>query len=116
MSRKGKIVDRELAINQTHPATITLKKQAIRIPYFKGKTMKRLLIAMLAFVLVGCVQHPAPPVSQKTIGMANPASVYCHEKGGKSQSVQTSAGARADCLLPGGEKIDEWELYRRYHK
>lgn len=78
--------------------------------------MKRLLIAMLACVLAGCMQHQEPQVSPKAIGMANPASVYCHEKGGKSQSVQTSAGVRADCLLPGGEKVDEWDLYRRDHQ
>lgn len=78
--------------------------------------MKKSLIAMMALGLTGCVQHQEPPVPQKTIGMANPAAVYCHEEGGTSQSVQTSAGVRADCLLPDGKKIDEWDLYRRDHK
>lgn len=78
--------------------------------------MKILLIAMLACVLVGCTQPQEPLGAQKAIGMANPAAVYCHEKGGQSQNVQTSAGVRADCLLPGGERIDEWDLYRRDHK
>lgn len=80
-----------------------------------GIIMKNLLIATLAFVLVGCMQYQEPQVTQKPVGMANPAAVYCHEKGGQSQSVQTSAGVRSDCLLPGGEKIDEWDLYRRDH-
>lgn len=78
--------------------------------------MKTLLIAMLACVLVGCTQSPKPPVAQKVIGMANPAAVYCHGKGGQSQNVQTSTGVRTDCMLPGGERIDEWDLYRRDHK
>jgi len=77
--------------------------------------MKTLLIAMLICVLAGCAPSQEPPDAQKAIGMANPAAVYCHEKGGQSQSVQTSAGIRADCLLPSGERIDEWDLYRRDH-
>ncbi|WP_370633785.1 MULTISPECIES: putative hemolysin [Rahnella] len=47
--------------------------------------------------------------------MANPAAVYCHERGGRSVSVQTPHGVRADCVFPDGRGIDEWELYRRDH-
>ncbi|CEJ12345.1 hypothetical protein BN1110_02643 [bacterium YEK0313] len=45
--------------------------------------------------------------------MANPASVHCIERGGRLIPVRTPQGERNDCLLPGGERIDEWVLFRR---
>ncbi|OOV74527.1 DUF333 domain-containing protein [Enterobacter kobei] len=47
--------------------------------------------------------------------MANPASVYCLEKGGEQIPIQSPQGVRTECKLPGGEVIDEWTLYRRDH-
>lgn len=71
------------------------------------------LPAML--VLAGCsTPQPEAPMPPK-IGMANPASVYCEQKGGSLIAVQTPQGVRSDCKLPGGEAIDEWELWRRDH-
>lgn len=64
--------------------------------------------------LAGCSTSPEAPVPPK-IGMANPASVYCEQKGGVLISVQTPQGVRSDCKLPGGEVIDEWALWRRDH-
>lgn len=78
--------------------------------------MQKLTTIIGTLLLSGCAtaerEAPKPPHS---VGMANPASVYCQEKGGKSVSVKTPEGERADCLLPGGERIDEWALYRRDH-
>ena len=48
-------------------------------------------------------------------GLANPASVYCVEKGGRLEPVTTAAGTSNTCILPNGERIDEWDLYRRDH-
>lgn len=69
---------------------------------------------LLPLVLAGCANAkpddaPKPP----NIGMANPAAVYCQQKGGTSVPVQTPQGVRSDCKLPSGEVIDEWTLYRR---
>jgi putative hemolysin len=47
--------------------------------------------------------------------MANPASVYCQQKGGTLIPVQTTQGVSNNCKLPGGETIDEWALWRRDH-
>ncbi len=48
--------------------------------------------------------------------MANPASVYCVEKGGRVEIVKDAAGNQSGmCHLPGGEVIEEWALYRRDH-
>lgn len=65
-------------------------------------------------MLAGCSTQPQAPTPPK-IGMANPASVYCQQKGGTLTAVQTPQGVRSDCKLPGGEVIDEWDLWRRDH-
>ena len=64
-------------------------------------------------VLAGC-STPSQPEAPKPpqIGMANPASVYCQQKGGTLIPVQTAQGVSNNCKLPGGETIDEWALWR----
>ncbi|QOQ80555.1 MULTISPECIES: putative hemolysin [Comamonas] len=65
-----------------------------------------------ALAISGCAQlQSAAPV----IGMANPASVYCAQLGGKTRIEKTTAGERGICVLPNGTEIDEWELFRRDH-
>ncbi len=67
-------------------------------------------------VLAGC-STPSQPEAPKPpqIGMANPASVYCQQKGGTLIPVSTAQGVSNNCKLPGGETIDEWALWRRDH-
>ncbi|WP_245592867.1 putative hemolysin [Advenella mimigardefordensis] len=48
--------------------------------------------------------------------MANPASVYCTEKGGTIVIKDTDKGQIGICKLLDGSEIEEWELYRRDHK
>ncbi|AYN87763.1 DUF333 domain-containing protein [Commensalibacter melissae] len=47
--------------------------------------------------------------------MPNPASVYCLELKGKLIKRQNDLGEYNDCLLPGGQVIEEWTLFRRDH-
>lgn len=78
----------------------------------------RLLLLALALPLAACTSKTSPPDAPKpphVIGMANPASVYCLNKGGEQVPVQSPQGVRTECKLPGGEVIDEWALYRRDH-
>lgn len=79
----------------------------------EGVKMKWMII-MLPLALAGCAQ---PQQTQPThpVGMANPASVYCEQLGGTQVPVQSPQGVRTDCKLPGGETIDEWDLWRRDH-
>lgn len=78
--------------------------------------MTRLLFTSLAAALV-CACSPGGETARDPapVGLANPASVYCLEKGGKLSPVETTAGTSNDCVLPSGERIDEWDLYRRDH-
>ncbi|MEA1064231.1 DUF333 domain-containing protein [Apirhabdus apintestini] len=76
--------------------------------------MKFIAIALSALAVTACSsqqdQHPA-----KKIGMPNPASEWCISKGGKLEMVNTPKGTVGYCVLPGGERIEEWALYRRDH-
>ncbi|HFZ8995964.1 TPA: DUF333 domain-containing protein [Citrobacter freundii] len=70
------------------------------------------LLALTACSTSSQPDAPKPP----HIGMANPAAVYCQQKGGTRVLVQTPQGVRTDCKLPGGEVIEEWSLWRRDHQ
>lgn len=45
-------------------------------------------------------------------GLANPASVYCVDQGGRVDIVDEAGGQVGYCELPDGRRIDEWEYYR----
>ncbi|HEY1844417.1 MAG TPA: DUF333 domain-containing protein [Buttiauxella sp.] len=76
--------------------------------------MKKLTLLLGAMVLSGCSSpEPVAPKPPQVIGMPNPASVYCKDMGGELRSVKTDLGERGDCILPSGERVDEWTLYRR---
>lgn len=77
--------------------------------------MKYLWIAV-PLMVAGCATPPKveKPLPAQT-GMANPAAVYCVQRHGERFPVQSPQGVRTECKLPGGETIDEWELYRRDH-
>jgi len=64
--------------------------------------------------LAACTPNDGGP-AQPAVGLANPASVYCIEQGGTLEAYTTAAGTSNECALPGGIRIDEWELYRRDH-
>lgn len=73
-------------------------------------------IALVA-ILTGCAQSESAsgPASQRHIGMANPASVYCISQKGQLDNVNTAKGVASYCTLPSGERVDEWVLFRRDH-
>lgn len=44
--------------------------------------------------------------------LANPASVYCVEQGGRVDIVDEAGGQVGYCELPDGRRIEEWEFFR----
>ncbi|OIV81318.1 DUF333 domain-containing protein [Klebsiella pneumoniae] len=74
--------------------------------------MKKLL-AILPLLLAGCAQ-PQPTAPTKTIGMPNPAAVYCQQSGAPGAGANAQ-GVSTQCKLPSGETLDEWALWRRDH-
>ncbi|MFG6078783.1 DUF333 domain-containing protein [Erwinia sp. OPT-41] len=75
--------------------------------------MRKNLLFICALLATGCAQNASKPTS---LNMKNPAAAWCIEQGGTSEIVKTAQGQRGYCTLPGGERIDEWQLYRRDHK
>ena len=71
--------------------------------------MRAAVLAALA--LCAAVLAPRPASA-----LANPASVFCAESGGRSEILQTASGAQIGiCILPGGEIVDEWAYFRARH-
>lgn len=78
--------------------------------------MKKILVLLTYIYLVGCTNTAELLPPAKTIGMANPASVYCVKKGGKIKIVQTTKGEVGYCHLANGVSIEEWTLYHQDHQ
>lgn len=81
--------------------------------------MKKILFCFTALLtaLTGCTTENSNSNKERpAIGLPNPASVYCVEqKGGKIEMVKNEKGVTGICVLPNGERIDEWDLYRKDH-
>lgn len=74
--------------------------------------MKKLTLAASA-LLSACAQTEQAPI----IGMANPASVFCIEQGGKLEIRKDESGNEYGvCIFADGKKVEEWEFFRKHHK
>jgi putative hemolysin len=71
--------------------------------------------AMAVAGVTGCSQQSQEKRENGVrTGMANPASDYCAKRGGKVVIEKDERGnERGICHLPNGDKIDEWDLFRR---
>ncbi|PIJ51778.1 hemolysin [Erwinia sp. OLTSP20] len=76
--------------------------------------MKKTILLLSVLTVTSCSATQQKP--EKLIGMPNPASVYCQQVGGKSIMVDTAKGVVGKCILPSGEEVDEWALYRQAHQ
>jgi len=62
------------------------------------------IILVWALVLAAC--------SSQNAQIANPASVFCEENGGKLKIVDAPEGQLGICTLADGTECDEWKYYR----
>lgn len=74
-------------------------------------------LALLAglLVLAACEAAQEPP-AKPAARVANPASVYCAERGGRLEIVDEPGGQAGFCVLPDGRRVEEWALYREAHE
>ncbi len=73
----------------------------------------RLLSALcLVPLLAACGGGAAKPVPGQWASMANPASKYCAELGGRLELRNEQGGEAGYCHMPDGSVIEEWQLYR----
>lgn len=54
--------------------------------------------------------------AESTIGMANPASVFCEEQGGKTITKDGADGQYSVCQLADGTEVEEWEYFRQHNQ
>lgn len=66
------------------------------------------MLVAFAISLSGCSAHS---ISQT--GMANPASLNCVKQNGRLDIVKQNGGDVGYCVLPSGERIEEWSLFHR---
>lgn len=74
------------------------------------------VLPLLPLLLAGC--SSAPDEADKptpSVGMANPASVYCFDIGGKLELRDEPAGVTGYCHLSDGRVVEEWTLYHAEH-
>ncbi|EIB96389.1 hypothetical protein S7A_20034 [Pantoea sp. Sc1] len=62
--------------------------------------------------LTACAPHAQQP---QRMTMRNPASVWCLQRGGQEVKGISPADSTLYCLLPSGERIEQWALYHRDH-
>jgi len=70
------------------------------------------LLALACFSLSSC---GGKDVGKDQLGMANPASVFCKEQGGKLEIKHEKDGEVGYCHLPYGRVVEEWVLWRAAH-
>lgn len=70
--------------------------------------MRGAALASVALSIFVTLPRPA-------LALANPASLFCAESGGRSEILQTASGAQlAVCILPGGQIVEEWAYFRAH--
>ena len=75
------------------------------------KSFLTLLMLTVSVLSTSCTPHPAGPTAVTNI--ANPASVYCEERGGRLELQYDAAGGVAGmCFFPDGSTCDEWAHFR----
>ena len=82
------------------------------------KTIYRIIVALLvsAFISTGCASavdpEPAESMSEESLGLANPASVNCEEKGGTVVIQKRGDGGEYGvCVFPENRQCEEWAMY-----
>ena len=81
--------------------------------------MNKLMIpaAVAAVALSACSHTKNATENAPQVRMANPASVFCEQKGGKSEIRKNEDGSEYGvCHLPDGSVVEEWEYFRANHQ
>ena len=72
---------------------------------------KLLGTAIVGFSLLACGGSSTP--AEPTVGLANPASVNCDDKGGTLEIRKDPQGAESGyCLFADGTECEEWAYFR----
>ena len=69
----------------------------------------KLPVIATCVLLAGCASSPS---TEESVKLANPASTYCVEQGGKVEIRTEEKGQTGYCHLPDGRVIEEWTFFR----
>jgi putative hemolysin len=67
---------------------------------------KPLILLLVAIAMVSCASEPTAPQ------LANPASAYCEEQGGRHVVERASRGEFGVCFFEDNRQCEEWALLR----
>ena len=54
--------------------------------------------------------------STAAVALPNPATKYCLALGGRSEITRETEGEQGWCVLPNGQRVGEWALFRAHHR
>ncbi len=75
------------------------------------KVLLSIFFASVFFLLASCEWRRVTPTPKAEI--ANPASVYCEEHGGKLEIRTDSSGGQVGiCIFSDGSECEEWAYFR----
>lgn len=64
-----------------------------------------IVLLLMAIVAGACSEDEDP-------GIANPASKFCEDQGGRLEIRTTEAGQTGYCIFDDGSECEEWAYYR----
>jgi hypothetical protein len=70
------------------------------------------LLILMSLLFVGCSQNNNVNTTNSKTEIANPASVYCVNHGGKLEIRNTPNGSIGICHFEDGKSCEEWAFYR----
>ena len=73
---------------------------------------KMIAMACMSILVSACTTNPQATSETPIIGLVNPASENCVNKGGRLELRNESNGQVGYCHLPDGQVIEEWALMR----
>jgi len=71
--------------------------------------MKKILRVVAAGMLLMALSSPA--LAQDSLGLANPASVFCTACGGSVETVSSESGETGYCTFSSGFMVEEWSWF-----
>jgi putative hemolysin len=75
-----------------------------------------LVLVIVAAGLAACGGEPSPVPTADTfespLNLANPASKYCVDQGGRLEIRGEAAGETGYCIFEDGSECEEWAFYR----
>jgi putative hemolysin len=89
------------------------KREPIRIVQNKKALYFVLILLVILIILVVCLMKLQKKENKTdNSGIANPASVYCVEQGGKLEIRTDVNGGQYGVCVKNGKECDEWKYYR----